>query len=216
MDDAHLIIFDCDGTLVDSEPIANRVFVEQVQEFGIPLTDEEAWKHFPGTSLEECMQYVTKTYGFIFPEDFVPSHRERQRVAFAKDIKPIQGVKIALDQIPFAKCVASNGPLPAVRSNLEATGLLAYFDGFFSAHEIERWKPEPDLFLHAAAKLDRMPEQCLVVEDSDAGILAAKRAGMKVLAYQPVHSHYTLSENGTMSFDDMKQLPELVQHLLVK
>ena len=209
-----MIIFDCDGTLVDSEPIANRVFVDQLREYGVPLTDEEAWLHFPGTSLSHCMQYVTQTFQFDFPDDFIDDHRARQKIAFAESLQPITGIREALDKITMAKCVASNGPLQTIKTNLSTTGLLHHFDNLFSAHEIQKWKPQPDLFLYAANSMDRQPDRCIVIEDSMAGIAAAKSAGMKVLAFSPKNGHYQIQKGDTDWFDRMELLPELILRLM--
>lgn len=142
-----LIIFDCDGTLVDSEGIANEVFVAQVQNLGIPLTHDEAWEHFPGTSLAICMQYVEKTYTVNFPDDFIGHYRQKQRIAFAERLQPIPGVQEALIELKLLKCVASNGPMDIIRRNLITTKLDHFFDNrIYSAYDINKWKPHPELF----------------------------------------------------------------------
>ncbi len=209
-----LLIFDCDGTLVDSEGIANEVFIGQVKKFGVPITEEEAWEHFPGTSLALCMDYVEKTYGFNFPEDFVPKYREIQIGVFAERLEPIPGIVDSLQKLPHSKCVASNGPVEIITRNLKTTGLDQFFhDRIYSAYQIQKWKPLPDLFHHAAGSLGYRAEDCIVIEDSDAGIQGALNAGMKVLAYQSAHMHYTADLDGAIGFNDMSKLPELIREI---
>ncbi len=209
-----LIIFDCDGTLVDSEGIANEVFIEAVKDLGIPLTEEEAWEHFPGTSLALCMEYVEQTYQTRLPSNFVEMQRKRQRIVFAEKLQPIKGVRSVLEALQFDRCVASNGPEDIVRQNLITTGLSDFFNGdIFSAYTIGKWKPEPHLFLHAAETMDFSPENCIVIEDSEAGIQAALNANMKVVAYQPPSMHYKPSAHPTASFSIMKDLPDILNYL---
>ncbi len=211
-----LLIFDCDGTLVDSEGIANQVFIDLVRELGAPLTAEEAWRHFPGTSLRKCMEYVSETYGQVFPDDFVSVYRERQKPAFAQQLQPIDGVTAVLERLVGPKCVASNGPREIMLANLATTGLVHFFGErrIYSAHDIQLWKPKPDLFLHAAADQGFAPERCIVIEDSDAGIEAAIKAQMKVIAYVPAHGHYKPDQEGVYTIEDMAQLPQACLDLL--
>ncbi|NND33388.1 MAG: HAD-IA family hydrolase [Saprospiraceae bacterium] len=215
MNDETLLIFDCDGTLVDSEGIANQVFIEGVNALGIPLTEEEAWKHFPGTSMALCIKYVEETYNVILPEDFVPQQRVRQKDAFKKQLRPIPGAPEALDRLQIPKCVASNGPLEVILENLNTTRLLHHFgQRIYSAYVIEKWKPLPDLFQHAARAAGVPPENCLVIEDSDAGMQAGIAAGMTVLGYLPSSNKYRVETHGIIPFDDMKNLPELIAETL--
>ncbi len=206
-----LLIFDCDGTLVDSEGIANQVFLDAVNELGIPVTPEEAWDHFPGTSLALCIRYVEETYQVRLPDDFVARQRQRQQIEFRNRLQPIRGVQAALNRLPHKKCVASNGPMEVIRTNLRTTGLDHHFEErIYSAYELEKWKPEPDLFLHAAGNLGYDEQDCLVIEDSLAGMQAGINAGMVVLAYRPPHHPYKIDIEGITSFEDMSELPDLI------
>ncbi|NND09288.1 MAG: HAD-IA family hydrolase [Saprospiraceae bacterium] len=210
----RLLIFDCDGTLVDSEGIANEVFVSHVQNLGIPLTNEEAWEHFPGTSLALCMKYVEESFDVTLPDGFIGRYRQQQRIAFAEKLQPISGVKKALSELNSLKCVASNGPMDIIRRNLITAKLDRYFDDrIYSAYDLKKWKPLPDLFLHAANAHQMAPEDCVVVEDSEAGIKAGLNAGMTVLAFQPSHQKYMPNMEGTITFDDMAELPEVIASL---
>lgn len=209
-----LLIFDCDGTLVDSEVIANEVFLAEVRKLGVQMTEEEAWEHFPGTSLAICMNYVEEKYGITFDEDFIIEYRQIQVKVFAEKLQPIPGVIESLNQISGTMCVASNGPPDIVSANLKTTGLDHFFnDDIFSAYDINKWKPLPDLFLHAAQTMGYKPKQCIVIEDSEAGILGALNAGMKVLAYQGDHMHYKPAVEGAIPFQNMFELPELVKSI---
>ena len=210
-----LIIFDCDGTLVDSEGLANGYFVELVNDMGVPLTLEEAWQHFPGTSLRLCMEYVEKRFDFAFPDDFVPRYREGQKEVFSTHLQPIKGIEECLDILhDHPICVASNGPREIIEANLHTTGLREYFGShIYSAYELQHWKPDPKLFLHAADKFGYDPRECLVIEDSMAGIEAGLNAGMKVFGYN-AHGHSGLPDRDEITyFQDMKVLPELIQKL---
>ena len=210
-----LLIFDCDGTLVDSEGIANQVFIDGVNELGIPLTEEEAWHHFPGTSMALCIKYVEETYDVTLPTDFIPRQRALQKEAFKSQLQPISGAQEALDLLPFPRCVASNGPFEVIVENLKTTSLLSYFgDRIFSAYMIEKWKPLPDLFEYAASDLGADPQNCMVIEDSVAGMQAGLAAGMTVLGFVPASHKYEANVDGIVPFDQMSKLPMLITELL--
>lgn len=181
-----LIIFDCDGVLVDSEPIANRVFAEEVRKLGIPLSDEESIAQFPGTTMANCIAYVEKKWQVKLPESIVQTFRENSFIAFTKELKEIPGATELVKNLPIAACVASNGPYEKIVHNLTLTHLIRYFpERMFSAYQLGRFKPEPHLFLHAAECLGVSPGRCLVVEDSIHGLEAADAAGMGSVFYSP-------------------------------
>jgi len=212
---SKLLIFDCDGTLVDSEGIANRTFIKSINDLGIPLTEEEAWAHFPGTSLALCIQYVESKFKVKLPADFVPTQRAIQEAIFAAELQPIPGASSVLNQLSaYNKCVASNGPHQMVIDNLTTTGLIHHFgDRTYSAYQINKWKPSPDLFLHAAESLGFKPQDCIVIEDSMAGMQAGINADMQVMAYIPRNQHYEIDIDGVNKFEDMEQLPDLIKSL---
>ena len=211
-----LLIFDCDGTLVDSEGIANEIFLKGVNALGIPVTQDEAWEHFPGTSMALCIKYVEDTYEVKLPEGFVERQRAIQRTEFAKRLKPIRGIHetlLQLAQYPV-KCVASNGPMDVIKANLNTTGLSPYFEErIFSAYTLNIWKPRPDLFLHAAETLGYDSVHSIVIEDSVAGMQAGINAGMTVLGYVPPEHPYEAKIEGVIEFTEMSQLPELIESL---
>ncbi len=210
----RLLIFDCDGILVDSEGLGNQVFIDHVRELGIPLTKEEVWKHFPGTSLAFCISYVESTYETNLPSDFITVFRERRAETFSAELKPIRGVKRALEQLDGIKCVASNGTIDSMKRNLITTGILDFFDDrLYSAYDINKWKPLPDLFIHAASDLGYRPEQCIVIEDSQSGIQAAINANMRVLAFEEPDTPYSLNLDGIASINNMDQLGTALEAL---
>jgi HAD superfamily hydrolase (TIGR01509 family) len=180
------VIFDCDGTLVDSEPLANGAFADLLRENGVAMTGAEAIARFRGMKLATCLAEVESQTGVALPADFVAKLRARTADAFRSALKPIPG---ALDlvrsmAVPFG--VASSGPREKIELSLSLTGLLPFFGGrIFSSYEIGSWKPDPGIFLHAADRLGAAPGDCIVVEDSLLGIEAGIAAGMRVLAFQP-------------------------------
>lgn len=180
------MLFDCDGVLVDSEPIANRILTEDLNSIGLAMSYREVCDAFVGLTLERCLELIAERLGRPAPADFLDRLQERTFAAFREDLRPVAGVREALERIDRPSCVASSGDPDKIRLSLELTGLLDRFQGrIFSARQVERGKPYPDLFLHAAATLGARPENCAVVEDSGPGIRAGLAAGMTVFAYVP-------------------------------
>lgn len=207
----RLIIFDCDGVLVDSEPLSNRTIALQMQELGIDMTEQEAINLFAGGSLQRVRAYVKETSGQDAPADFEDVYRERSYALFRQELKPVLGIKEVLERLQDAKCVASNGPLDKMKLNLDLTNLRPYFGAhLFSAYEIGHWKPDPRLFLHAAQQMGFEARQCIVIEDSHHGIQAAKRAGMQVFGYAGRTPRAKLEQAGAEVFEDMKALISLL------
>ncbi len=189
IDGASLIIFDCDGTLVDSEPIWHEVLVEAVGEHGLVLSVEEAITAFRGGKMADCVAQLEVRLGRRLPDDFVPAFRARASDAFRTRLRPMAG---ALEVIRWLAerswpiCVATSGPPEKVGLSLSLTGLAPFFEGrVFSSYEVGVWKPDPGLFLHAAKVMGFRPADCAVVEDSLPGIQAGLAAGMAVFAFQP-------------------------------
>jgi len=183
----HGVIFDCDGTLVDTESLANDVFATMLSEEGLPMTGHEAMTRFRGMKWDTCRAEVEVEMGRKLPPGFMPELQERTFEAYRGRLKPIPGIMDLVSSLALPMCVASNGSREQVEFSLSLTGLLPYFTGrIFSSHDIGVWKPEPDLFLHAAKTMGVEPKHCAVVEDSIPGIQAGIRAGMKVFAFQPI------------------------------
>lgn len=209
-----LIIFDCDGVLVDSESISSRVLAEELRRIGLELENDDALKLFKGGTLKEAFSYASKKLNKPVDEaELEKIYRKRCKEEFESSLVPIANITTALKQIPFDKCVASNGPGFKIKSNLQICGLLPFFssNSIFSAYDIKRWKPAPDLFLYAAKSMGYEPEDCIVVEDSDHGVEAAVAAGMKVFGYSEDGSCTSLfNKMGGVAFSDMSLLPDLL------
>lgn len=210
----ELIIFDCDGVLVDTEHITGLFFQRYLHAEGVTLADEDAIHRYSGWSLAAAVDDIEGLTGKTVPEDFIDSFRTETMATMATELQAIPGIKDALQSLAHRKCVASNGPLNKMELTLRVTQLEQYFGGaIFSAYEIEKWKPEPDLFLHAAEQMKVAPERCLVVEDSIHGIEAAVAAGMQVMGYTPRAQRPAFRRAGAQTFRDMAALPELIAAL---
>jgi len=206
-----LAIFDCDGVLVDSEPVANRVFTDALAELGLGIEHAEVCRDFVGLSMRCCMEIVERRLGRAVPDGFVEELQRRTFDAFRAGLRPVPGVVAALGRIALPTCVASSGEHEKMRLTLGLTGLLPRFEGrMFSATDVERSKPHPDLFLHAARSLDVPPADCAVVEDSVPGVRAAVAAGMCALGYGPGEEGARLAAAGAVVFAAMDELPELL------
>ncbi|MGG5887682.1 HAD-IA family hydrolase [Falsiroseomonas sp. HC035] len=180
------LIFDCDGTLVDSEPLGAAVFAEALAELGLALTAEAALARFRGRRLATTLAEVGGLLGHALPADFEARLRDRTALALRAGLREIAGAAALVRALTLPFCVASNAPRAKIELNLELTGLRPHFgDRIFSAYEVGSWKPDPGLFLHAADALAIPPDACLVIEDSEAGVVAALAAGMPVLALLP-------------------------------
>jgi HAD superfamily hydrolase (TIGR01509 family) len=181
------VIFDCDGTLVDSETLSLAVLIEFVAEFGLEIPHEEALQQFAGNELSVVFRTIEERLERSLPEDFLESFRERQIAVLKQKLQAIDGAHDLLAAISLPFCVASNAPHNKIQVCLETTGLDQHFapDRIFSAYDIQVWKPKPDLFLKAAHEIGVAPENCAVVEDSSFGINAGLAAGMQVFAFNP-------------------------------
>lgn len=211
-----LVIFDCDGVLVDSEPISNRLFVQHLNRAGFPYTLEECYRELLGRSMASCEALLAARFGRRLPEGFVPALQADTYAALAAEVETMPGVTATLDALESAGlpyCVASSGEFAKMRATLGRTGLLPRFQGrMFSATEVARGKPAPDLFLHAAARMDAEPSRCAVIEDSIPGIQAAKSADMRALGYAGgAHVDASgLATEGAETFAEMTALPRLL------
>ncbi|MDQ3759996.1 MAG: HAD family hydrolase [Actinomycetota bacterium] len=208
-----LVIFDCDGVLVDSEPISCRMMAEALTAEGLPYTTEQCMRDYMGRAWDDSLRLIAGKLGHAPTEGFTEGFRERRDAALRKEVEPVPGVREAIAAIGAKRCVASSGTHEKIRLTLGQTGLLALFDGaIFSATEVARGKPAPDLFLHAARTLGHEPKLCAVVEDTPVGIEAARAAGMTALAYVDNVSRAILEEAGaTRTFGDMRDLPALLR-----
>ena len=178
-----LVIFDCDGVLVDSEVLSCRIDAEFLTEIGVPYTAEEIARQFLGVSLKTMISRIEADRNCKLPDDFGDRLNRRLFTSFETDLKPIEGVREAILSLPYPRCVASSSLPERIALSLRVTGLSDLFDHIFSASEVPRGKPAPDLFLHAAERMGTSPESCLVIEDSAAGVQAALAAGMRVIGF---------------------------------
>jgi HAD superfamily hydrolase (TIGR01509 family) len=208
----QLVIFDCDGVLVDSERLAVRVESRFLTELGWPLTEAEVVERFLGHTDQYMDEAIQARLGDRLPPDWKERFQRRYREAFAAELQPVDGVLEALDRVTVPTCVASSGSHDKLRFTLAHTGLYERFEGrIFSGYEVASGKPAPDLFLHAAARMGADPARCAVVEDSHAGVLAARAAGMRAFGYAGgLTPPERLAGEATVVFDDMRQLPGLL------
>lgn len=208
----ELVIFDCDGVLVDSEPITTGVMAVMLQEMGVPITTAELYDRVHGRSLAQCLAVMTQLLGKSLLEDFVPALRQRAAAALWAEVTPIPGVAEALAHIETAVTVASSGEREKMLLTLGRTGLLARFgNNIYSAADVSHPKPAPDIYLHAARQNGVAPHACVVVEDSPAGVQAGVAAGMTVFGYAAATPAQQLKEAGAhIVFADMAELPALL------
>ncbi|MFI0895278.1 HAD family hydrolase [Streptomyces sp. NPDC020983] len=208
----ELVIFDCDGVLVDSERIAVRVQVGLGAELGWALDEAEVVERFIGRSHAAIREQVAERLGEDVAGRWAELFEERHRVAVDAELVPVDGLPEALAAIGLPTCVASSGSHDKMRHTLGRTGLYDHFAGrIFSASEVARGKPEPDLFLHAARRMGADPAACVVVEDSRPGVTAARAAGMRAFGYAGgLTPAERLAGPGTTVFHDMRELPALL------
>lgn len=208
-----LVIFDCDGVLVDSEPISLRVDAIVLSELGWPLTEDEIIERFVGRTSDYMRQEIEAHIGRSLPADYDADFDDIYRREFEKDLKPVDGIIEALDRIALPTCVASSGSHEKMRFTLGLTGLYPRFSGrIFSATQVAEGKPAPDLFLFAAEQMGAEPARCAVVEDSRYGVQAARAAGMTAFAYAGgVTPASALAGEHTTVFHDMAELPQLLE-----
>lgn len=205
------VIFDCDGVLVDTELISNTVLAGLLTQAGLPTTLEDCLRDYRGRLMHSVMQLAEQRHGGPLPADLPERYYADMKAAFARDGQPVPGVVEALERIDLPSCVASSGPHHKMEVTLRRAGLWERFAGrIFSATEVEHGKPAPDLFLHAARAMGFDPASTVVVEDSVPGVVAARAAGMRVLAFARDTDAGALAAAGGEPFDDMAELPELL------
>jgi len=208
-----LVIFDCDGVLVDSEPLSNIVMRDSLARYGLPLTLDACMAHFVGTSMTGC-RAKAQLLGAILPANWIAEIYAETYAALRKGVPVIPGIPALLDQLQGAKipfCVASNGSIEKMQITLGQNGLLDRFENaIFSAQSLGVSKPDPDLFLIAAARLNTTPPDCVVIEDSPGGALAAARAGMRCFGFAPENQGQSLAAHGAHLFHNMSDLPALL------
>ena len=206
------IIFDCDGVLVDSEAISIGTLVTMAEAHGAKIDLNYAHQLFLGKSLEFCFDYIAETANKKLPETFEEEFRERTFEAFKNELQPIKGIHELPAKIKVPIGVASNGPADKIKLNLTTTELIDKFNGnIFSAYDINSWKPNPELYLHAAKTMGFEVKDCVIIEDSPAGVQAALAGGFDVFGFTNHANFDALQQMNIPLFDDMKNLELLLQ-----
>jgi HAD superfamily hydrolase (TIGR01509 family) len=215
-----LIIYDCDGVLVDSEVLANRVLVDQLAGEGLRLTLEECISVFTGKTLDGVVDTAASLLARPLRDTFAADYQTALLTRFESELEPIAGVADAVRKLGEPRCVASSSRPERLEVALRVTGLAPLFQGcIFSAVEVERPKPAPDIFLHAARRMGRAPEEALVVEDSAGGVTAGRDAGMRVIGFTggahsaPGHAQRLTAAGAHLVIGAMSELPAAVGHL---
>jgi HAD superfamily hydrolase (TIGR01509 family) len=210
------VIFDCDGVLVDSEPIAQEVLSTVLGQLGVRMTPDEVGAQFFGKTVPQCIAIAEGMIGRSIPSDFIANWREELYATFRnRPVLAVQGVRDVVEQLTVPVCVASNGPLEKMRTTLGVTGLLPLFEhALFSPDLGIAGKPEPDLFLAAAESVNADPSKCAVIEDSAGGVRAALAAGMQAFGFTglPHIDAAALEAAGALTFASMAELPRLLGH----
>jgi len=212
----ELVVFDCDGVLVDSERVAVGVDQRVLADLGWALETDEIVERFMGGTTAAFRAAVEQHLGRSLPETWESPYAAWYEQAFVDELVAVDGIEEALDGLDplgLPTCVASNGPHTKLDRTLGLTGLAHRFEGrVFSADDVVHGKPAPDLYLHAAAVMGVDPSRCVVVEDSRPGTTAALAAGMRVLGYAGgLTPGRWLSELGATVFEDMREVPGLVR-----
>jgi len=216
------IIFDCDGVLVDSEPLSMRIDVEILAEAGVTMSEEEAHGRFVGKTFAAMIDEVSEEFAVTFPPGISAVKDRRLLELFKRELKPVEGLLAALEDIgPMDFGIASNSPEERVRASLAITGLKPWFRGPITTFEhVKRGKPAPDVFIEAARRAGTEPASCLVIEDSITGVTAAVSAGCQVLGFVGTHPQHQsqsiklLHAGAKLAFSDMRVLPGLVESYL--
>jgi HAD superfamily hydrolase (TIGR01509 family) len=216
---ATLVIFDCDGVLVDSEPLSMRVLLETIADAGAVIDVAQGYESFLGKSLSSVTEILRTDYGVDLGPAVLDQMRERLYELFRQELQPIPGIAETLAAMPVPFCVASSSQLERIRLTLDVTGLRRFFgDRIYSASMVAQGKPAPDLFFHAAREMRVEPGRCIVIEDSPAGVDAAKRASMRVFAYMgashaqsPAHRALIERLEPTLMFEHMAEVPALIR-----
>jgi HAD superfamily hydrolase (TIGR01509 family) len=218
-----LLIFDCDGVLVDSEQLANATLAEMMTSLGYPMSTEQAIRTFTGRSLADVVALAESLLGSPIPTAIGEQYGERLLARFRSELAPVAGVRAAIAALPYRKCVASSSTRARLALSLELTGLAPLFgQDVYSATQVARSKPAPDLFLLAARSTGETPSACIVIEDSVLGIQAALAAGMGAIGFAGA-SHATddlaqslAAAGASIVISSMAELPEAVERLAVQ
>ncbi|HEY2632046.1 MAG TPA: HAD-IA family hydrolase [Solirubrobacteraceae bacterium] len=215
MSDPELVIFDCDGVLVDSEVISNGVLARALTAEGLPTTLAQARREYQGLLLSEVVQRAQQSLGRDLADDWVERFERDRTEAFHRDLEPVSGAASTVQRVKNAGipvCVASQGSLEKTRMTLGLTALRSLFPAgaLFSGQLVPRGKPHPDLFLHAATTMGAKPSRCAVVEDTVSGITAAVAAGMRAFGYAADSDETALRSAGAEILHSLTDLPDML------
>jgi len=189
-----LVIFDCDGVLVDSEELSTKVLVEMLADYGHPISAIASEARFRGMQLTKCLRILEREAGIELPESFEADVRQRMSSVFKAQLRPVEGAQRLVESLQMPFCVASTGPRKKIEENLQITNLYAHFSGkIFSGYEIGSWKPDPGLFLSAARHFEVAPKDCIVIEDSFVGVSAGLAANMTVIGLSAAEDDKSLA-----------------------
>lgn len=207
-----LIIFDCDGVIVDSEVISNRVFREFLAGLGLKLSEQEVYERFLGRALADSLVIIEDLLGRPVPRATLEQYKRTRDETLRREVRAVEGVTEIIRALEVPFCVASSGDHDKMRATLGATGLLPLFDGrIFSAVDVAHAKPAPDIFLHAAETMQADPGRTIVIEDTVNGVTAARAAGMTVYGYAGLTPAEQLTEAGAhTTFAHMRELEDLL------
>ena len=216
-----LLIFDCDGVLVDSELLANEALAELMSALGHPMTTQQALHIFSGRRLRDVLESAEALMSFPMPANRGAAAGQQLFERFRRELQPVKGVREALDMLPYPRCVASSSARERLDLSIEVTGLKGLFgDNVFSSDQVEHGKPAPDLYLFAARSFGVIPANCIVIEDSTLGIQAAVSAGMKTIGFAGAsHATVELAQQLKVAGADiviaaMSDLPGAVERLI--
>ncbi|APG86826.1 haloacid dehalogenase-like family (plasmid) [Sinorhizobium americanum CCGM7] len=213
----ELVIFDCDGVLIDSEALASRIDAEELTRIGYPTSYSDVVLRFTGLSSATMRKMIEEDWGRPLPSDFDAVVQSRIKESYRTELQAISGIDVLLRQLPLRRCVASSSAPEKLRLGLELTGLWSHFDpDVFSSVMVKVGKPAPDLFLFAAGQMGVEPARCVVVEDSIAGVRAGVAAGMTVIGFTAGghcledHGERLLSAGATVIAQSAKELTPML------
>ena len=206
-----LVIFDCDGVLVNSEPLANQVFVELLAEHGHRVNVQEYQREFSGAAIHERLAVTSQKLDWTPPANFYSVFNERLSDLTKRELTPVAGIHDLIRSITVPICVASNGSREEILLRLKIARLTEFFGGaIFSGLEVAHPKPAPDVFLEAARSFNASPARCVVIEDSIPGVTAAVRAGMRVFGHAAFTPSESLLAAGAIPFESMLELQSIL------
>ena len=202
-----LIIFDCDGTLVNSEPLTMRILSLMMRELGIERSDSALLEAFAGKNMKAITDFVSSHIGPFDENTFEEDYRQRCVQLFRKELQPIPGSIELIKSVKTSKCIASNGPHRKMKISLSATGINQYFkdEHIFSAYDIQKWKPDPALIYFALDRMKCKENEAILIEDTMSGVNAGLTAGITTLAYNPEQDQDLLS-SGALNFSTMAEI----------